>query len=202
MQDNQSHKICLVLEGFEEYFYFEKILQFPCFPKNKYTIKPINAKSASNVPGIYQEEFQKNIPLFMNKAKEGKEALRERYISFCLSARDLISEQRKKSSTQLCDKAREIIEKNYMNQDLSLGYVSNEIAVSPNYLSALIKKATGSTFVDLLSQKRIEVAKELLMCTDMKIREIAEKCGYSDQHYFSYCFKKYTGMSPNACRGK
>ena len=148
------------------------------------------------------EEFQKNVPLFMNEVKEGKEVLRERYISFCLSARDLISEQRKKSSTQLCDKAREIIEKNYMNQDLSLGYVSNEIAVSPNYLSALIKKATGSTFVDLLSQKRIEVAKELLMCTDMKIREIAEKCGYSDQHYFSYCFKKYTGMSPNACRGK
>lgn len=148
------------------------------------------------------EEFQKNVPLFMNEAKEGAPALRERYLAFCLGARDLISEQRKKSSTQLCDKAREIIENNYMNQDLSLGYVSNEIAVSPNYLSALIKKATGSTFVDLLSQKRIEVAKELLMCTDMKIREIAEKCGYSDQHYFSYCFKKYTGMSPNACRGK
>ena len=148
------------------------------------------------------EEFQKNVPLFLNEAKEGKDVLRERYINFCLSARDLISEQRKKSSTQLCDKAREIIEKNYMNQDLSLGYVSNEIAVSPNYLSALIKKATGSTFVDLLSQKRIEVAKELLMCTDKKIREIAGECGYSDQHYFSYCFKKYTGMSPNACRGK
>ena len=148
------------------------------------------------------EEFRKNVPLFMNEEKEGKEVMQERYINFCLSARDLISEQRKKSSNQLCDKAREIIEKNYMNQDLSLSYVSNEIAISPNYLSALIKKATGSTFVDLLSQKRIEVAKELLMCTDMKIREIAEKCGYSDQHYFSYCFKKYTGMSPNACRGK
>ena len=147
-------------------------------------------------------EFQKNVPLFIQEEKENLQVLRERYIAFCLGARELISEQRKKSSTQLCDKAREIIEKNYMNQDLSLGYVSNEIAVSPNYLSALIKKATGSTFVDLLSQKRIEVAKELLMCTDMKIREIAEKCGYSDQHYFSYCFKKYTGMSPNACRGK
>lgn len=146
------------------------------------------------------DEFQKNVPLFMQE--ENISTLRERYITFFMNARELISEQRKKSSTQLCDKAREIIDKNYMNPDLSLGYVSNEIAVSPNYLSALIKKATGSTFVDLLSQKRIEVAKELLMCTDMKIREIAEKCGYNDQHYFSYCFKKYTGMSPNACRGK
>jgi two-component system response regulator YesN len=36
--------------------------------------------------------------------------------------------------------------------------------------------------------------------SNYKIREIAEQCGYNDQHYFSYCFKKITGMSPNACR--
>lgn len=147
-------------------------------------------------------EFQKSVPLYIQDDKENMQVQRERYQAFFANARDLISEQRKKSSTQLCDKAREIIEKQYMNPELSLGYVSSEIAVSPNYLSALIKKVTGSTFIDLLTQKRIEVAKELLMCTDMKIREIAEKCGYSDQHYFSYCFKKYAGMSPNACRGK
>ena len=93
-----------------------------------------------------------------------------------------------------------IIEEKYMEQNLSLVSVSNEIAVSPNYLSSLIKKSTGSTFVDLLTKKRIMVAKELLLYSNLKIREIAEKCGYSDQHYFSYCFKKYTGMSPNACR--
>ena len=34
----------------------------------------------------------------------------------------------------------------------------------------------------------------------MKIFEISQKCGYSDQHYFSYCFKKYYGMSPNKYR--
>ena len=34
----------------------------------------------------------------------------------------------------------------------------------------------------------------------MKIQDIAKKCGYTDQHYFSYCFKKYCGESPNAMR--
>ncbi len=34
----------------------------------------------------------------------------------------------------------------------------------------------------------------------MKIFEISQKCGYSDQHYFSYCFKKYYGVSPNKYR--
>ncbi len=119
---------------------------------------------------------------------------------FCLSAREMIGSQRKKSSKILCEKTLQIIESEYGSGDVSLVSVSNEIGVSPNYLSALIKKETGKTFIDLLTEKRIEAAKGLLMCTSMKIKEISEKCGYSDQHYFSYCFKKYSGISPNALR--
>ncbi len=109
-------------------------------------------------------------------------------------------EQYKKRAEQISEKAMEIINSNYMDPDISLVSVSNEIAVSPNYLSAMIKKSTGCTFIDLLSKKRINVATDLLLHSNYKIREIAEQCGYSDQHYFSYCFKKITGMSPNACR--
>lgn len=109
-------------------------------------------------------------------------------------------EQHKNSAELISEKAIEIINEDYMNPEISLVLVSNEIAVSPNYLSALIKKSTGCTFIELLTQKRITVAMNLLRCSSLKIREIAQQCGYSDQHYFSYCFKKYTGMSPNACR--
>lgn len=145
-------------------------------------------------------DLQNNAPLLAKDAMENVDRIRSWYIAFCLRAKDLIAEQRKKSSTVLCDRALGIIEAQYMNPDISLVSVSNEIAVSPNYLSALIKKSTGKTFIDLLTQKRIEAAKDLLLCTNMKIKEIAEKCGYNDQHYFSYCFKKYIGSSPNACR--
>ena len=41
---------------------------------------------------------------------------------------------------------------------------------------------------------------ELLQCTGMKIGEITELCGYKDQYYFSHCFKKLTGVSPNKYR--
>lgn len=105
-----------------------------------------------------------------------------------------------KSSQILCEKAMQIIDKEYGDPSLSLVGVSNSIHVSPNYLSALIKKETGSSFVDLLTKKRIETARELVLGSSMKMREIAERCGYSDQHYFSYCFKKYCGVSPNAMR--
>ncbi len=145
-------------------------------------------------------ELQSESSLLLRDTMESIDMIRSRYISFCLSARDLIADQRKKSSTVLCDKALGIIEGQYMNPDISLVSVSSEISVSPNYLSALIKKSTGKTFIDLLTQKRIETAKDLLLCTNLKIKEISEKCGYNDQHYFSYCFKKYVGVSPNTCR--
>ena len=92
------------------------------------------------------------------------------------------------------------MEEKYYDPGLSLSQVSGAIGVSPNYLSALMKKETGNTFIDLLTRIRIETARKLLLDTAMKIRDISEQCGYSDQHYFSYCYKKYTGQSPNALR--
>ena len=97
---------------------------------------------------------------------------------------------------------RSIMESRFADPELSLNSISAEISVSPNYLSTLIKRSTGNTFIDLLTRKRMETAKEFLLGTSMKIREVSEKCGYNDQHYFSYCFKKYEGISPNACRRK
>ena len=125
---------------------------------------------------------------------------RDRFTALCLEVWELVNAGKKKSSQILCEKAMQIIDKEYGDPSLSLVGVSNSIHVSPNYLSALIKKETGSSFVDLLTKKRIETARELVLGSSMKMREIAERCGYSDQHYFSYCFKKYCGVSPNAMR--
>ena len=73
---------------------------------------------------------------------------------------------------------------------------SRKIAVSPNYLSALISKETGSTFIELLTKRRMDEAVKLLAYPALKVKDVAIKCGYTDQHYFSYSFKKETGMSP------
>ena len=94
----------------------------------------------------------------------------------------------------------QIIEEDYSSETLSLTDVSTRLSISPNYLSALIKKTKKKNFVTLVTDKRMAVAKDLLICSKMKILEIAERCGYSDQHYFSYCFKKYYGVSPNKMR--
>ncbi len=114
----------------------------------------------------------------------------------CLAARELLSEKRKDGMSLLCDQALDAINQNYMDEQMSLGSVSALLHVSPNYLSANMKKYAGDTFINLLIKKRMEVAGELLKTTNLKILEVARRCGYSDQHYFSYCFKKYYGLSP------
>lgn len=113
---------------------------------------------------------------------------------------DLAAEQSASSGPDLFDRAILYIEENFADAGMSLVAVSATIGVSPNYLSAQIKKRTGRSFVDYLTATRMEKARQLVTQSSMKVREIAEACGYSDQHYFSYCFKKYEGKSPNQLR--
>ena len=123
-----------------------------------------------------------------------------RILQLCQTAREMLAGQRRDGVSLLCDKALEDINRNYMDETLSLSTVSERLHVSPNYLSANMKKYAGDTFINLLIKKRMEVAEELLKTTNLKILEVAKKCGYSDQHYFSYCFKKYFGVSPVGLR--
>lgn len=145
---------------------------------------------------LAEDSFFKRMHLFDGSIS----ATESRITGFCLEARDAVAEKRKKSSEVLTDKTIQIIDTRYSDPDISLISISSEIGVSPNYLSAMMKKHTGQTFVDLLTRKRVEEAKKLLVTTTMKIREISERCGYNDQHYFSYSFKKYIGISPGAMR--
>lgn len=128
------------------------------------------------------------------------EQYKKELISFCLDARDIISRSQRHESEAICDRALQIINDEYMNENLSLTDASEKLGVSPNYLSALIKKTKSQNFIALVTERRMKAASDLLLCTSMKIFEISQKCGYSDQHYFSYCFKKYYGMSPNKYR--
>ena len=97
----------------------------------------------------------------------------------------------------LCQQAMKIIEAEYQNDSLSLTSVSEQLHVNPNYLSANMKKYAGDTFINLLIRERMEHALQMLQQSgSVKIAEVAAACGYTDQHYFSYCFKKYHGISP------
>ena len=91
--------------------------------------------------------------------------------------------------------AQELIASRYC-EELSLQQVADELHLTPGYLSTLMKKYTGMTFVEYVTHVRIQVAKEQLETTDRKVYEIADALGYQDQFYFSRLFKRATGLSP------
>jgi Response regulator containing CheY-like receiver domain and AraC-type DNA-binding domain len=90
----------------------------------------------------------------------------------------------------------------FYEKDLSLQKVADVVGLSPGYLSSLFKKELDLNFIDYLNYIRIQKAKELLLGTNMKSYEIAEKIGFTDGSYFSRTFKKITGVRPNDFRRK
>lgn len=158
--------------------------------------RTVNMSLDNNVPTEILTRFS-----FLERGfTDSIDAVQARVIGLCRQAQDIISNHRKVSSEILSDKAIQILETEFGEEMLTLVSLSERLHISSNYLSATIKKNTGETFIGLLTRKRMEKAKEYLLCTSLKIQEIAGRCGYSDQHYFSYCFKKYYGMSPNKMR--
>lgn len=99
----------------------------------------------------------------------------------------------------LVQKAQQQIRK-YYDQGITLEEVANKLFVSEEYLSALFKKETGTTFSETIRKYRIEKVKELLLDTHLKLNQIAELAGYSDPKYMSKVFKEEMGMLPNEFR--
>ncbi len=106
-----------------------------------------------------------------------------------------LSYKRKNKNQKIIEKVKEIIDNNCID-DISLESVAESVFLSPAYLSTLFSREMSTTFKDYLILRRINMAKELLKDINLKIYEVAVKSGYTDSHYFSQIFKKYTGMTP------
>ena len=89
-----------------------------------------------------------------------------------------------------------LINKHWSDSELSLQSVANTLFLSPQYISRLFRQETGDTFGAYLTRKRMQEAMRLLQSPNLKMYEIAQKTGYTTQHYFSSAFKKALGISP------
>lgn len=96
-------------------------------------------------------------------------------------------------------KARAFIDRNF-SRDLTLEEVSREVHVSPYYFSKLFKEQTGDNFINYLTQRRVESAKQLLADGRLNIKAICNEIGYNDPNYFSRLFKRFEGVTPTEYR--
>ncbi len=97
------------------------------------------------------------------------------------------------------EKACKFIDINYKN-DITLEETASHCRLSSFYFSKLFKKRKKLTFIDYLTNRRIEEADKLLLETSLSIKEISREVGYNDPNYFTRVFKKVHSSSPTSFR--
>ncbi len=115
-------------------------------------------------------------------------------------AMELRDRESDNQSKRVLKKALAYIEENYSQESFSLNSVAKEVNVSANYFSAIFSQAMQMTFIEYVTQKRMDKAKKLLRQTEKHAGDIALEVGYKDPHYFSFVFKKTQGCTPRDYR--
>ena len=151
--------------------------------------------------GIKQEEFLEEIGTQKLDELSGSAGDIEKYTKLLLEGAIQIRERENANqSKHILKKALDYIEENYCQETLSLNSVSSAIDVSANYFSGIFSQEMGQTFIEYVTQKRMEKAKKMLRQTELHSGEIAASVGYKDSHYFSFVFKKTQGCTPREYR--
>ena len=103
--------------------------------------------------------------------------------------------------TTIVNTVLEFINENYMNE-ITLDVLSQNMYLSPIYVSKIFKESTGDSPINYLIKLRLSKAKLLLEEGELSIKSIAEAIGYTDVYHFSKLFKKYYSCPPSALRKK
>lgn len=120
--------------------------------------------------------------------------------AICLKTIKLRDNGNSSHHARLVRRACEYIDENYNHPDISLTTVASHVALSPTHFSTIFSQEMSETFIDHLTNVRMEKVKELLVTTDEKVVNIAFAVGYNEPNYLSHLFKKREGLTPKEYR--
>ncbi|MGI6778533.1 MAG: response regulator transcription factor [Acetivibrionales bacterium] len=109
---------------------------------------------------------------------------------------DSLFKDRKVTGEEIVREVKSYIDSHYY-EDITLNTISNKFFIHPNYFCRIFKDIIGQNFSDYLTGIRIKKAQELLLSSDLMLKDISEMVGYEDPRYFSQVFKKYCGITPS-----
>lgn len=83
---------------------------------------------------------------------------------------------------------------------VTIADAARNAGLSAGYLGRILRSELHTTFSSYLTSLRVEEARRLLRRTDLAVGDVAARCGFPDQSYFSRVFRQETGSSPSSFR--
>ena len=168
-----------------------------------------------DIPAIKDELA--SISFRLNQKLKKQEAIQQSFvtetINYALEITDIkkylmhLLEQILSEINNLANKGRIIFDveryilENY-DKGLTIKKIADHVFITPTYLCHLYKLKTGRTINQFILDVKMNKSKKLITETNMKLSEISEKLGYSNQNYFTRTFTKYFGVTPSTFRNK
>lgn len=106
---------------------------------------------------------------------------------------------RKPKNNEFLNKFERILNDHFAKEEksyLTVNYIASQLNLSPKYLSDCLKQLTGRTAQQLIHDRLIEHAKDILSTTELSVSEIAYQLGFEYPQSFSKLFKTKTDLSP------
>lgn len=169
-----EHVKYIVVSGFDDFHYAQTAIKSGAID---YILKP-----------VVEEELNRAI---------------DKAVSMLNAERDVedtaINDTEEASASQVVIIIKDYVEKHY-NQEIKLTDFSDKYFFTKAYLSKLFKKTYGYGVYEYILSIRMERSKELLLNTNLPIKEISDRLGYSNNNYFSKAFKNHFQVSPTDFR--
>ncbi|MBO6117837.1 MAG: AraC family transcriptional regulator [Bacteroidales bacterium] len=159
-------------------------------------------------------EFFYNFSAYYNSVIKRKLIYKEKILANLLNNLTLVSfelwkkhPQNKKTTpnnnnlTQLCRSFYNLVMQECKHQH-DVEYYADKLAVSRNYLTQTVKEITNMTPKEAIQRQLVNETKNLLLNTDLTIKEIADELGFNDASYLCRFFKTKTGKNLTAFRKK
>ena len=158
--------LCVIVSGYSDFEYMRSAIRNSA---EDYLLKPVNP-----------EELRRLLQRLEAKLRAREQEMAPR---------------READAAALAESVRAYLQENF-DKPVDFSALADSMAVSAPYLSRLFHEQTGTTPSRYLTEIRMRRARKLLMDTELAVREIAVRVGYSDPFHFSRSFRNTVGISP------
>ncbi|ABR47349.1 response regulator receiver protein [Alkaliphilus metalliredigens QYMF] len=180
MKKISPNSIVVIITGYDDFQYAHKAIKFNVFD---YLLKPVSKNEFNNL-------LRKVTETLGNRADEAEvmEVTTEKNAAYSSMIRSV----------------KDYIDDHFDDSQLDLSHIAQLFDTSKSYISKRMKQELGKSFVEYLTDIRLEKAKKILENhhARMTMYHVSTRVGYTSQHYFSRVFKKTYGISPMEYRNK